>query len=167
MGERCAAHSDVAILQQGGAAGGGGAAAVEAQRIADAGGAGVQHPLQVVPQPVGAVEVDARAAARQAQAGQQPWQAEHMVAVHVGHEHPPQLAHPQLAAQELVLGALAAVEQPQLRPLGQAQGHGRHIAAAGGHPRTGAEKGDLQAAEASGACCHGRHNGALFSRSHP
>jgi len=35
----------------------------------------------------------------------------------------PQLAHPQLAAQELVLGALTAVEQPELRALRQAQRH--------------------------------------------
>ena len=167
VGEGRAAHGDVAVLQQGGAAGGGGAAAVKAKRIADTGGAGVQHPFQIVPQPVGAVEVDAGAGARQAQAGEQPGQAEHMVAVHVGHEHPPQLAHPQVTAQELVLGALAAVEQPELRPLGQAQGHGGHIAAAGGHPGAGAEKGDLQAVDASGACCHGRHNGSLFSRQHP
>ena len=61
-----------------------------------------------------------------------------MVAVHVGDENPPQLAHPQVAAQKLVLGALAAVEQPQLAALGQTQRHGRDIAAPGGHTGAGA-----------------------------
>jgi hypothetical protein len=41
--------------------------------------------------------------------------------MHVGHEDSPQLAHPQFAAQELVLGCLAAVKQPELGTLGQPQ----------------------------------------------
>ena len=44
--------------------------------------------------------------------------------MHVGDEDAPQLADPQIAAQKLMLGALTAVEQPELRALRQAQGHG-------------------------------------------
>jgi hypothetical protein len=65
-----------------------------------------------------------------------------MVAVHVGHEDPPQLGDAQLTAQELAPVGLTAVEQPELSPLGQAQGHGRDVAGAV-DPRTGAQKGDL------------------------
>jgi hypothetical protein len=53
--------------------------------------------------------------------------------MHMGHEDAAQLRHPQIAAQELVLGGFAAVEQPQLRPLGQPQGQRRNIARAGGN----------------------------------
>ena len=53
--------------------------------------------------------------------------------MHVGHKDAAQLRHPQITAQELVLGGFATVEQPQLRPLGQAQGHRRNIAGAGGN----------------------------------
>ena len=107
-----------------------------AQGIADPGGGGAHHPFEVIAQGVGSVEVDTGAGARQAQGGQQPRQAKDVVAVHVGDEDPPQLGDPQLAAQELVLGGLAAVEQPELGPLGQAQGHGRDVAGAGGNART-------------------------------
>ena len=47
-----------------------------------------------------------------------------MVAMHVGDEHTAQLRQPQITAQKLMLGALAAVEQPHLRALRQAQSNG-------------------------------------------
>jgi hypothetical protein len=56
-----------------------------------------------------------------------------MVAVHVGDENAPQLGHAQRAAQKLVLSTLAAVEQPELGALGEAQGDRRHISGAGGN----------------------------------
>ena len=42
-----------------------------------------------------------------------------------------------------MLRAFATVEQPHLRPLGQAQGHSGDVARPGGHAGTGTEKGDL------------------------
>ncbi len=43
-----------------------------------------------------------------------------------------------------MLGALAAVEQPQVGALGQAHSHRRNIAAAAWHSGTSAQKSDLQ-----------------------
>ena len=94
-----------------------------AQGIANAHGGGPHHPLEVVPQGIRSVEVDAAAGPGQPEAGQQARQAKGVVTVHVGDEDPTQLADPQLTAQELMLGALAAIKQPDLRPLRQAQGH--------------------------------------------
>ena len=110
MDELGAAHRDVVVVEQHCTAGGGVFHPVAAQRVANAGGGGAQHALEVVAQWVGAVEIDAAAGAIQPQAGQEPRQAEHVIPMHVGDEDAPQLAHPQFAAQELVLGAFTAVE---------------------------------------------------------
>ena len=110
MGERRAAHSDITVIEQQLAAGGGLAHGVGAQRIADAGGAVAQHPLQKIGQWIGAVEIHAGAATRQPHAGQQARQPKYVVAVHVGDEDTAELAHPQFTAQKLMLGALAAVK---------------------------------------------------------
>ena len=63
--------------------------------------------------------------------------------MHVGDKDPPQLRQAQIAAQKLMLGALATVEQPHLRSLGQTQRHGGDVARPRGHSGTGTEKGDL------------------------
>ena len=114
------------------------------QGIADPGGAGAQNAVQIAVQGVGAVQIHpVVAASRQAKAGQQPGQAEDVIAVHVGNEYPPQLGEAEVAAQELMLRSLTAVEQPKLRPLGQPQGDGRNVACPCRDAGTGAEKGDL------------------------
>ncbi len=133
VGQAGAAHGEVVVVEQELTAAGRFSHPMDAQRIADPGGGGAQHPLKVVAQGVRPIQIHAGAGARQPEAGQQARQSEDVVAVHVGDEDPAQLAHPQFAAQELVLGGLAAVEQPELAALGQPQRHRRDIAGAGRH----------------------------------
>ena len=69
------------------------------QGIADAGGAGSQHTVEVTLERVRSVEIHSRwAAAGKPEARQEPRQAEDMVAVHVGDEYPAQLRQAQITA---------------------------------------------------------------------
>ena len=65
---------------------------VDSEGIADPGGAGAQHTIEVTLQRVRPVEIHpCGAAAGEPEAGEQTRQAEHVVAMHVGDEHPAQL----------------------------------------------------------------------------
>ena len=92
MGERGAAHGEVAVLEQQRALFCRCFDPMHLQGIADPGGAGSQHPVEVTLERVGAVQINPRgAAAGQSEACQEPRKAEDMVAMHVGDEHPAQL----------------------------------------------------------------------------
>ena len=111
--------------------------------IADAGGAGAQHTVEATLQWVRTVEIHPRwAASGETEARQEAWQTEDMVAVHVGDEHPAQLRQAQITAQELMLGALTAVEQPHLRAAAAGAGPRLKRCGPGRHPRTRTEKSD-------------------------
>ena len=99
MGERGAAHREVVVLEQQRALLGCIPDPVDSERIADPGGAGAQHTIEITLQRVRPVEIHpCGAAAGEPEAGEQTRQAEHVVAVHVGDEHPPQLRQPQITA---------------------------------------------------------------------
>ncbi|CAI8166509.1 MAG: Uncharacterised protein [Synechococcus sp. CC9902] len=122
MGEGRAANDQVGIFKDHAALFRGGPHPVHLQRVADAGGAVGQSTLQKAFQGVRSVEVNSLIAVPgQSQAGQETGQTEDMISMHVGDEHPSQLGQPQIAAQELMLGAFTAVEQPHLRALRQPQ----------------------------------------------
>ena len=55
-----------------------------------------------------------------------------MVAVHVGDENTADLAGAQIATEKLLLGAFAAVEEPNFGALGQTKGNAGDVARSGG-----------------------------------
>ena len=55
-----------------------------------------------------------------------------MVAVHVGDENTADLAGAQIATEKLLLGAFAAVEEPNFGALGQTKGDAGDVARSGG-----------------------------------
>jgi len=143
MNERRHAHAQISIHQQGSARAGGLPHGMHPDRVAQTGGGGAQHTVEILPQGIGSIEIHPFALPGEAQAGQKARQSVDVVAMHVADEDAPQLGHAQRAAQELMLRALATVEQPELSPLRQAEGHRRDIAGAGGDTGAGAKKGDL------------------------
>jgi hypothetical protein len=72
--------------------------AVHFEWVADSGGAGAQHTVEITLEWIRPIEVDAFVAiASQAKAGQKAWQAKYVIAVHMGHEDPSELREPKFA----------------------------------------------------------------------
>ena len=74
MGERCAAHRQIVVFINQGSVLSAVVDTVHVERIADPGGAGAQHAIEIALKRIRAVEVDAVVAiASQAKAGQKAW----------------------------------------------------------------------------------------------
>jgi len=74
------------------------------------------------------VDIDAGSISRQTATRQQPHQSKNVVAVHMGDKNTVELANSEFAAEKLMLGALATVEQPDFRPLAGTQGDAGDVA---------------------------------------
>ncbi len=79
------------------------------------------------------VDVDFADGSSESATGKESSESEGVVAVHVGDEDAADLAGAQIAAEELVLGAFTAVEEPDLGALGQAEGDTGDVARSGGN----------------------------------
>jgi hypothetical protein len=134
MGERSTANHQIVVFVHEGSVLCAVVDAVHLEGVADPGGAGAQYAVEIALERIRAVQVDAFVAvASQAKAGKKAWKAEHVIAVHMGHEDPSELREPKFAPQKLMLGSLATVEQPHLRSLWQTQRYSRYVAGPGGN----------------------------------
>jgi hypothetical protein len=75
---------------------------------------------------------------------QQPDESEQMIAVQVRDKNARDLTQFQITAQQLVLCAFAAIEEPDLASLRQAQSDARNISRACRHTGAGSKKSYLQ-----------------------
>ena len=98
------------------------------------------HVAHVLREAARAVERDGAGVAGHAAGREQSHQPVDVVAVHVRDEDARDLADVEVAAQELVLRALAAVEEPHLGALRRPQRHARDVARPGRHPGACSEK---------------------------
>jgi hypothetical protein len=87
-----------------------------------------------------AINIYALGMARHSGGSQQPDEAEEMVAVQVRDKDARDLADLQITFEKLVLRALAAVKEPDLRSLRRAQSHARDVARARRHTGTCSEE---------------------------
>jgi len=67
-----------------------------------------------------------------------------MITMHVSYKDTADLANPQIAAEKLMLGTFPTVKQPDLSPLGQAEGNTRNIARSRWYTGACAQEGNLQ-----------------------
>ena len=87
------------------------------------------HGVAHVPVEAGwAIDGDVMSMARHAGGGEQPDEAEEMITMQVRDEDTCDLADIELTFEKLVLRPFAAIEEPHLPALGQAQGYARDVA---------------------------------------